>query len=354
MFGARSAMSDVRSDGTTSERTGARRHLHGTSQAFALACLMLRVRDDAARILESRLPRPAVRMAIRNAYYPGCFMLLYIVYTCNWYSRYERYVCYQGLITLEERHHHRGRFALATERGTFGSKFQIPIAVGLELAGRASVRFLLFPLLPTEGGNTVQGAGTWHKTHFSLAQDGVGLRGLVSPCTQHTTLLYTLSKSFSCCSATSVVCWVRHILLPTASAPSSSTASARASSTASAPSCPPTAQHVRGHHSTVKPGRKKSRHLSEADWMQIRAPTTHHGVPAHQGAPLALAHAHRRVPTLAPGATGARLAVHALALALVHAYCPVFTHSSVSSLLPDPDPAKTQRATQLTQREPIA
>jgi hypothetical protein len=103
---------------------------------------------------------------------------------------------YQGLITLEERHHHRGRFALATERGTFGSKFQIPIAVGLELAGRASVRFLLFPLLPTEGGNTVQGAGTWHKTHFSLAQDGVGLRGLVSPCTQHTTLLHPLEVIF--------------------------------------------------------------------------------------------------------------------------------------------------------------
>ena len=97
---------------------------------------------------------------------------------------------------MEERHHHRGRFALATERGTFGSQFQIPIAVGLELAGRASVRFLLFPLLPTEGGNTVQGAGTWHKTHFSLAQDGVGLRGLVSPCTQHTTLLHPLEVIF--------------------------------------------------------------------------------------------------------------------------------------------------------------
>ena len=175
-----------------------------------------------------------------------------------------RSVCYQGLITLEERHHHRGRFALATERGTFGSQFQIPIAVGLELVGRASVRFLLFPLLPTEGGNTVQGAGTWHKTHFSLAQDGVGLSGLVS-LARNTQRCYTLSKSFSCCSATSVVCWVRHILLPTASAPSSSTASARASSTASAPSCPPTAQHVRGHHSTVKPGRKKSRTSSGAN-----------------------------------------------------------------------------------------
>ena len=66
-------------------------------------------------------------------------------------------------------------------------------------------------------------------------QDGAGLRGLVS-LARNTQRCYTLSKSFSCCSATSVVCWVRHILLPTASAPSSSTASARASSTASAPS----------------------------------------------------------------------------------------------------------------------
>ena len=213
-------------------------------------------------------------------------------------------------------------------------------------------------------------------------QDGVGLRGLVS-LARNTQRCYTLSKSFSCCSATSVVCWVRRILLPTASAPSSSTASARASSTASAPSCPPTAQHVRGHHSTVKPGRKKSRTSSGANcgagpavaallccaaWGARAAvpaggghtgaglaagvvlparspglglhagilappgvpdrrgviarhgvPSAHHGVPAHQGAPLALAHAHRRVPALAPGATGARLTVHALALALVHA-----------------------------------
>ena len=99
-------------------------------------------------------------------------------------------VCYQGLITLEERHHHRGRFALATERGTFGSQFQIPIAVGLELAGRASVRFLaVSPSSYRRGKHCSRGGDVAQDALFPRPRWSWASRlGLAR--TQHTTLLH--------------------------------------------------------------------------------------------------------------------------------------------------------------------
>ena len=108
-------------------------------------------------------------------------------------------VCYQGLITLEERHHHRGRFALATERGTFGSQFQIPIAVGLELAGGASVRFRETRGQRSFSGN--EGPAFVFGKHCSRGGDFPRPRWswasrLGLACTQHTTLLHPLEVIF--------------------------------------------------------------------------------------------------------------------------------------------------------------
>ena len=97
---------------------------------------------------------------------------------------------------MEERHHHRGRFALATERGTFGSQFQIPIAVGLELAGGASVRFLaVSPSAYRRGKHCSRGGDVAQDALFPRPRWSWASR-LGLACTQHTTLLHPLEVIF--------------------------------------------------------------------------------------------------------------------------------------------------------------